>query len=74
MGKNHFQQFHNSEPRIKKCLRCLLNEQATIIEQQNEQIKDLEHYLNEKKCKNKDILKKLTDLQIELANALDDVN
>ena len=51
MGKNHFQQFHKSEPRIKKCLRCLVNEQAMIIEQQNEQIKDLEHYLNKEKCK-----------------------
>ena len=71
MGRKHFQQFHHSEPRIKRCLRCLLNEKAVIIERQNRKIDDLRHYLNEEECRNEELLDKIEELRNELSIALD---
>ena len=51
-----------------------MNQQATIIEQQNEHIKDLENYLNKEKCKKEDLLKRLKVLKIGIDNALDYIN
>ena len=61
MGRKHFQQFHNSEPRIKRCLRCLLNEKSEIIKKQNRKIDDLRHYLNEEEYRNEQLLDKFEE-------------
>ena len=42
MGKNHFLKFHLNKGRVKKCLRCLLNDKQKFIESQASQIADLQ--------------------------------
>ena len=71
MSRKHFQQFHNSEPRIKRCLRCLLNEKADIIDKQNRKINDLRHYLEEEEYRSEQLLDKIEELRNELSIALD---
>ena len=47
MGKNHFQKYHATEGRIKRCLRCIINDKSEFIESQAAQIADLK-YKNDK--------------------------
>ena len=71
MGKNHYEKFHKNEKRIKKCLRCIVNEQATIIGNQNEQITDLEHILDKKECKIENLMDEIRNLKNDLKIALE---
>ena len=43
MGKNHFQKFHANEKKIKRCLRCIINDKSEFIESQAAQITDLKY-------------------------------
>ena len=74
MGKKHFNQYHHSEPRIKRCLRCLLNEKADIIDKQNRKIDDLRQYLEEEEYRSEQLLDKIEELKNELSIALDAKN
>ena len=50
----------------------MVNEQATIIGTQNEQITDLEHILDKKECKIENLMDEIRDLKNDLKIALDD--
>ena len=50
-----------------------MNEQATIIEQQNEHIKDLENFLNKEKCEKESLLRRLKVLKIGIDKALHNI-
>ena len=64
MGKNHFQKFHATEGRIKRCLRCIINDKWEFIESQTTQIADL-------KWKNDKLLDEIEYLKDELRIAKD---
>ena len=51
MGKRHFSKHHRNEPRINKCLLCLIKDQTNIIEEQNAEMKDLKLALSREENK-----------------------
>ena len=58
MGKNHFQKYHATEGRIKRCLMCIIKNKSEIIESKTEiiesqtaQIANLEYSLDKNNCK-----------------------
>ena len=71
MGKKHFKNHHQNEPRIKKCLLCLIKEQNDIIIKQTEVIGDLRVGLNKEEDRNDILLNKIEDLEHELQDALE---
>ena len=71
MGKNHYEKFHKNEKRIKKCLRCLVSEQANIIENQQEQRSDLENMLDSRECKIENLMEEIRNLKHDLRVAID---
>ena len=50
----------------------MVNDQATLIESQNEKIANLEYYLDKKDCKIENLMDKIKDLKSDLKIALDD--
>ena len=79
MGKNHFQKYHATEGRIKKCLTCIINNksaiiesQTEIIESQTEKIAKLEYSLDKNNCKINNLLDKIEDLKNDLKVAIED--
>ena len=71
MGKRHFQQHHCNEPRISRCLRCLLKEKTDVIDKQNKKIEDLRIFLDEEEFRSEQLLDKIKELEYELRNALE---
>ena len=78
MGKTHFNKFHATEGRIKKCLRCIINNKSEIIQSQNEimesqtdKIEKLKYSLDKSNCKIDNLLDKVEGLKNDLKIALE---
>ena len=70
MGKRHFLEHHRNEPRINRCLCCLIKEQNDIIDRQYAEIEDLKVSLDIEEDRNDMLLDRIKQLEIELKNAL----
>ena len=71
MGKNHFQKYHATEGRIKRCLRCIINNKSEFIESQAAQIADLKYSLDKSHFKNDKMLDEIEYLKNDLRIALE---
>ena len=71
MGKRHFSEHHRNEPRINRCLRCLLKERNDVIDRQYEKIEDLRMCLDEEEDRSDRLLDRVKQLENELKNSLE---
>ena len=71
MGKRHFSEHHSNEPRINRCLRCLIKEQNDIIDRQYAEIEDLKVGLDKEEDRNDMLLNRIKQLEDELHYALE---
>ena len=75
MGK-HFTSHHRGEPRINKCLLCVIKDQIGIIKNQNAKIDELRlandklrdrlNQLNKEEDDNNQLTRRLKDMGLEL--------
>ena len=78
MGKNHFQKYHATEGRIKRCLRFIITNKSEIIQSQTEiiesqidKIEKLEYSLDKSNCKIDYLLDKVECITNDLKIALE---